>query len=715
MASDESFETYNMQSYGAANMISGTVAECIVYDAGSLKRQSRWLKSFGAAPTWCRYTRRSPIRSGEDETLCRTLADSLESGVSPYSLGVPRPVGFLLTVYRLTCSTAKVQRYATPTESGSFVPVTGTTSAKRSSIVPRGEGRVVHRPLYLIVPVPQPRESRRKRIGKRIGRILSRLTCVDWIDHQENIQRPYQASQIDPTLASQEIKYRRVSELTGSDFASSPRTPVGGYYTADHSSVAPISEMSPDSPPVELYSPPPESASDTDRGQDYFTAGKRCGVRAFRHSIHNYTPITAVVELPGDDGFDFENIQVDAVSQPASALQSQPPWNTTLSTNIDRRLADHKLVAPYMATSDLDSTPQTELPSYDNLFPDSRVAAAEEMCAASPRDRKLQYAIDNSSYSLNDAQLLMRCHPALDLSVGGYAQTLPALSPQTDSQKSSPISPQTPCTASNASMISHTTCTSFEFTVPLKQSDPLQNQFLDISRFSAGSLMGEYDEPWFQPENEIVPIVSTAQLPDRDSRVIDTSVQMDYLQRADLTDTQSGCQQTAEPLSWPYAFEEGDDEATCRTKTLLGTWQNTGYETWAREHDQDSVNPAVDATIDRSEMFHQQQQPFLHDQCAGITPNLSQAEASPSTKKTYPLVACDHCEQQFTGQYAQGNMKRHVSQKHTLKRNYTCRFCDKTYGRSDAVRNHERKMHPALAYTVPRIVHNIPRKAVPSE
>jgi hypothetical protein len=156
----------------------------------------------------------------------------------------------------------------------------------------------------------------------------------------EAAQKASESQQFDPTLADQEIKYRRVSELTGSDLPHSPKSPLAGYYSADHKSVPPISEMSPDSPPVELYSPPPESASDVDGGRDYFTAGKpnRRGVQRGRASSGHNTPGTPIAELPGDDA----QFYTPGVSPLNSPLHSHGPSDASLSTNIDERLADHK-------------------------------------------------------------------------------------------------------------------------------------------------------------------------------------------------------------------------------------------------------------------------------------------------------------------------------------------------------------------------------------
>ncbi|KZM26451.1 aspartic-type endopeptidase [Ascochyta rabiei] len=156
---------------------------------------------------------------------------------------------------------------------------------------------------------------------------------------------PQDTAHIDPTLAGQEIRYRRVSELTGSDVPSSPKTHLGGYYTADHKSIPPISEMSPDSPPVELYSPPPESASDVDGARDYFTVGKphRRGAQRDRASSGQNSPGTPIAELPGDEGqFHTQVTQIDGVSPLTSPRQSHGPSDISLSKNIDERPANQK-------------------------------------------------------------------------------------------------------------------------------------------------------------------------------------------------------------------------------------------------------------------------------------------------------------------------------------------------------------------------------------
>jgi len=186
-------------------------------------------------------------------------------------------------------------------------------------------------------------------VGIVIAFVIAGIIAFCWWrkrkDKKEAIRKTQEASEIDTGLAGNEIKYRRVSELTGSDLPSSPKTAVGGYYSTDHKSIPPISEMSPDSPPVELYSPPPESASDLDGARDYFTAGKvrRRGAQRDRDSSGQNTPGTPIAELPGDEGqFQTPGTHFEPVSPLNSPLHSRGPSDTSLSTNIDERLADHK-------------------------------------------------------------------------------------------------------------------------------------------------------------------------------------------------------------------------------------------------------------------------------------------------------------------------------------------------------------------------------------
>jgi hypothetical protein len=148
---------------------------------------------------------------------------------------------------------------------------------------------------------------------------------------EENPEKP---SEIDTTFAGTEIKYRRVSELTGSEAPHSPKNSAAGYYDVDHKNTQ-IGELSPESTPAELYSPPPPAdGRDT---PDYFTQGstrRRGGNNAV------YTP--PIAELPGEDAISSlpENRQdMKPLQKPP---HSRSPSDNSLSNNIDEVLTKKK-------------------------------------------------------------------------------------------------------------------------------------------------------------------------------------------------------------------------------------------------------------------------------------------------------------------------------------------------------------------------------------
>ncbi|KAI8931995.1 hypothetical protein NX059_010891 [Plenodomus lindquistii] len=137
---------------------------------------------------------------------------------------------------------------------------------------------------------------------------------------------PGEASEIDTTYAGNEVKHRRVSELTGSELHS-PKDSTAGYYSADHKSIPPISEMSPDSTPAEMYSPPPDGRDTF----DYFVAGRvrRRGTTG-DSSGHN-SPRTPIAELSGEDAV-----------RPTLNEKGRSPSDMSLKTNIDEVLANKR-------------------------------------------------------------------------------------------------------------------------------------------------------------------------------------------------------------------------------------------------------------------------------------------------------------------------------------------------------------------------------------
>jgi hypothetical protein len=152
---------------------------------------------------------------------------------------------------------------------------------------------------------------------------------------EEEAEKP---SEIDTTYAGTEIKYRRISELTGSETLQSPKDSTTGYYNADHKSIPPISELSPESTPAELYSPPPEGRETV----DYFAAGRtrRQGGPSDRGSSGNNTPRTPIAELPGEDAISSLPKKNEDPKPFQKPPHSRSPSDNSLSTNIDEVLAN---------------------------------------------------------------------------------------------------------------------------------------------------------------------------------------------------------------------------------------------------------------------------------------------------------------------------------------------------------------------------------------
>ncbi|KAL6709149.1 hypothetical protein ACN47E_001965 [Coniothyrium glycines] len=149
--------------------------------------------------------------------------------------------------------------------------------------------------------------------------------------HEEN------PSEIDTIYAATEGKYRRASELTGSDVTYSPKDHPHGYY-GNPKTIPPISELPPDSPPSELYSPP----GDGDSTHDYFVGGevRRNGARRDRDSPGQRTPQTHIAELPGEDMQSSSTISFPGLKH------TRGPSDTSPSTNIDEVIARQKTSKP---------------------------------------------------------------------------------------------------------------------------------------------------------------------------------------------------------------------------------------------------------------------------------------------------------------------------------------------------------------------------------
>jgi hypothetical protein len=81
-----------------------------------------------------------------------------------------------------------------------------------------------------------------------------------------------------------------------------------------------------------------------------------------------------------------------------------------------------------------------------------------------------------------------------------------------------------------------------------------------------------------------------------------------------------------------------------------------------------------------------------------FTPNI---EANMLEPEDPPELRCevDGCDASFSGEYRNGNLGRHIRQKHRALKSYDCEneACDKTFSRQDARLKHYRASHPGLA------------------
>lgn len=287
-------------------------------------------------------------------------------------------MGLILTVLRLISSSGKETQDIAPAQ---VLP--SKSEAVKSTLVDTSFRKEV-----------DVSSQRVRRIGlrKRVAAIVSALTSVHKLNGLG--RKSYE-------VAGQEVKHRKASELTGSDLRHSPLGPPAVSLSADHKSVGPISELSPDSPPVELYSPPPEDACDVDGGGKYSTAEKssRRGARRGRTSPNRLTPGPPIAELPGDDC----HFDTPGMGPVRSSLRSHSSLSAAHTASIR---ASHKMDCQNISNGNWD-------------YPGSN----EAMLHTAP----------SLNVSVTD------CHPGLIDS-----------SPHTDSIKSSPTSPETPNTISNA-------------------------------------------------------------------------------------------------------------------------------------------------------------------------------------------------------------------------------------------------------------------------
>ncbi|KAF2106214.1 aspartic peptidase domain-containing protein [Lophiotrema nucula] len=215
---------------------------------------------------------------------------------------------------------------------------------------------------------------------------------------QKRLAEKEAPQEIDTTAAGAEVKHRRVSELD-SEAPTSPKPSMGGYYGTEGKGAVmfpPINEM--ESPPAELYSPPPPG--DTPRSErsdrDYFTSSKPRRRGATRESSGNNTPGTPGIihELPGDDGeFQVGGQHFERVNSPTqNPVHSRGPSDASLNTNIDEVIAN---------TRESSQAPPDRRPSMHNRGPSDVPTIQSDSTAVSdptPEERE-RWAADEDGGS----------------------------------------------------------------------------------------------------------------------------------------------------------------------------------------------------------------------------------------------------------------------------------------------------------------------------
>ena len=303
-------------------------------------------------------------------------------------------------------------------------------------------------------------------------------------------------------------------------------------------------------------------------------------------------------------------------------------------------------------------------------------------------------------------QPLARPDSHLNTSIESCAQATPAMSRQTTSQRSSPISPNTP-TANDYVATSQGNHAPPDVTVSPNESIALLTRY------------GIHEPFVYRPVAHEMPVdfpsldhghqVFSGSVDDVDQSILNVQWAENNYQQGNNQEHglpvdpmvfQSGFQQVIAPA--PCSMTLG--QSARRNDVLLGTWESTGNSIWTRLSDHESARyvdaQAINTYLHKPSLDSRYS--FSHHHHVGMD-SLAHSGINPTEQKEWLPVKCGHCDEEFTGQYASGNMKRH-SQKHRLdnKTAYRCHLCDNSYKRSDALRHHERQKHPNSAIVRPR-------------
>ncbi|KAG9197471.1 hypothetical protein G6514_001539 [Epicoccum nigrum] len=420
--------------------------------------------------------------------------------------------------------------------------------------------------------------------------------------------------------------------------------------------------MSSDSPPFELYCPPVDITSDSE-GCDYFTAGMPHRRDAQKDLADpEYTLGTPIAELPGAEWqFGAPNAADRQMTHMEWLLDNtELPYGSFNEEYYAQADVDHPVDVPIQCPVPELLSPQVTSYKSSPTLPETPAATGNLLPG------KHYFASDSSQ---NQGGNLFQCiidavapDSTADVLTSSYegstlVQTLSGFDFDFDSsnQEFSWDTTQKTDVMSEEGWL--------EAPLALSQPGLHQVEYLLGDNFSpdTGSLDSSTTLGWeFEPE---VP----------QSRAV--------LQRA-----------TTLPSRLPATKKLSMEELRART----GTWQLDDDQKWT------ACDPSIPSQ-EFDEAENSSQDHFLgstssEDQSPSALGYLHvfQSRKVPAREKRYYPVKCSHCERRYTGQFAKGNMRRHVIHKHGHGRGklYRCRVCDKPYRRSDARGTHERLMHP---------------------
>ncbi|KAF3041842.1 hypothetical protein E8E11_006964 [Didymella keratinophila] len=282
--------------------------------------------------------------------------------------------------------------------------------------------------------------------------------------------------------------------------------------------------------------------------------------------------------------------------------------------------------------------------------------------------------------------------------------TVPSLSPHSASEDQSPVSPFTPRTTDdipestpvrNSDTVPHNEC--YETQAQMRESygRPVAAMTADqsVQYFNPSFMTSLGDEFGFDSaQRELLGFERSLSALDPQVALVQT-----HVQRAATLPLRM-------PVLRPISFKSHDPR--------IGTWYRHSDATWSRckeaastlctDDDKSSGHVEhIDLSHDHEDHNMMELESEEDDAASHLYPQPTAAKKK--REKKYALVYCKHCDKRYSGQYARGNMKRHVLLKHTLKmgRKFKCSMCNKAYNRSDARRNHERSKHLSLGHKAP--------------